>query len=120
MKRPYALKINDQWRICFHWAGGDAFEVEVCDYHRAMKPTFPHPGTLLREEFLEPMELTPYRLAREIGVPLTRITAILGGSRSVTADTGLLEPVPVALAQAEAGPHQATRDSGGVSGEVPL
>ena len=54
-----------------------------------MKLTFPHPGELLLEEFLEPMELTPYRLAREIGVPLTRITAILGGSRSVTADTGL-------------------------------
>jgi antitoxin HigA-1 len=54
-----------------------------------MKLTFPHPGTLLREEFLEPMDLTPYRLAREIGVPLTRITAILNGKRSITADTGL-------------------------------
>jgi antitoxin HigA-1 len=54
-----------------------------------MKLTFPHPGTLLREEFLEPMNLTPYRLAKEIGVPLTRITAILNGKRSITADTGL-------------------------------
>ena len=89
MKRPYALKIDDQWRICFHWAGGDAFEVEVCDYHRAMKPTFPHPGTLLREEFLEPMGITPYRVTKETGVRLTRITAILNGTRSVTADTGL-------------------------------
>lgn len=50
---------------------------------------FPHPGTLLREEFLEPMSLTPYRLAKDIGVPLTRITAILSGKRAVTADTGL-------------------------------
>ncbi len=54
-----------------------------------MKLTFPHPGRLLREEFLEPMGLTPYRLAKEIGVPLTRITAILAGERAVTADTGL-------------------------------
>lgn len=54
-----------------------------------MKLTFPHPGALLREEFLQPMGLTPYRLAQAIGVPLTRITAILAGKRSVTADTGL-------------------------------
>ena len=44
---------------------------------------------MLREEFLGPMELTPYRLAKNIGVPLTRITAILAGKRAVTADTGL-------------------------------
>jgi len=54
-----------------------------------MKPRFPHPGTLLREEFLEPLGITPYRLAQAIGVPLTRITAILATKRSVTADTGL-------------------------------
>ena len=35
------------------------------------------------------MDLTPYRLAKEIGVPLTRVTAILAGERAVTADTGL-------------------------------
>lgn len=54
-----------------------------------MKLTYPHPGALLREEFLEPMGLTPYRLAKEIEVPLTRITAILAEVRGVTADTGL-------------------------------
>ena len=54
-----------------------------------MKLRFPHPGALLREEFLEPMGLTPYRLAKDIGVPLTRITAILAEKRAVTADTGL-------------------------------
>lgn len=54
-----------------------------------MKLMFPHPGTLLRSEFLEPMNVTPYRLAKEIGVPLTRIAAILNGKRSITADTGL-------------------------------
>lgn len=54
-----------------------------------MKLKFPHPGTLLREEFIRPMAVTPYRLAKEIGVPLTRITAILAGERAITADTGL-------------------------------
>ena len=28
-----SIRINDQWRICFTWAGGDAFEVEIVDYH---------------------------------------------------------------------------------------
>jgi addiction module HigA family antidote len=50
---------------------------------------FPHPGVLLRTEFLEPMGITPYRLAKAIGVPLTRILAIVSGQRSITADTGL-------------------------------
>jgi antitoxin HigA-1 len=54
-----------------------------------MKLRFPHPGRLLRGEFLEPMSVTPYRLAKEIGVPLTRITSILAGRRAITADTGL-------------------------------
>jgi antitoxin HigA-1 len=48
-----------------------------------------HPGTILREEFLEPMGITPYRLAKDINVPLTRITAILAGHRSISADTAL-------------------------------
>ncbi len=47
------------------------------------------PGEMLSEEFLKPMGLTAYRLAKEIGVPLTRIAAILAGKRAVTADTGL-------------------------------
>lgn len=29
----YSIRINDQWRICFVWQGGDAHEVEICDYH---------------------------------------------------------------------------------------
>ena len=30
----YSIRINDQWRICFFWRDGDAYEVEVVDYHR--------------------------------------------------------------------------------------
>jgi addiction module HigA family antidote len=47
------------------------------------------PSEMLREEFLKPMGLTAYRLAKDIGVPLTRISAILAGKRVITADTGL-------------------------------
>ena len=47
------------------------------------------PGELLLEEFLKPMALSQYRLAREISVPAQRISAILAGKRSITADTDL-------------------------------
>lgn len=53
------------------------------------KLKFPHPGELLREEFLEPMDITPYRLAKDIRVPATRIGEILACRRAITADTGL-------------------------------
>jgi addiction module HigA family antidote len=46
-------------------------------------------GELLREEFLTPMGLSQYRLAREIGVPAPRIGEIVAGKRAVTADTDL-------------------------------
>jgi toxin HigB-1 len=29
----WSIRINDQWRICFEWEGGDAHQVEICDYH---------------------------------------------------------------------------------------
>jgi len=29
----YSVRINDQWRICFAWRAGDAYDVEICDYH---------------------------------------------------------------------------------------
>jgi addiction module HigA family antidote len=47
------------------------------------------PGELLREDFLLPMGLSQYRLAKEIGVPAQRIGEIVGGRRAVTADTDL-------------------------------
>lgn len=48
-----------------------------------------HPGEVLLEEFLEPLELSQNRLAREIGVPPRRINEIVLGKRSVTPDTAL-------------------------------
>ncbi|HXZ47858.1 MAG TPA: HigA family addiction module antitoxin [Usitatibacter sp.] len=47
------------------------------------------PGEMLAEEFLKPMGITNYRLAKEIGVPPQRIGEIVAGRRSVTADTDL-------------------------------
>lgn len=54
---------------------------------RRLKPVTP--GELLREEFLVPMGLSQYRLAKEIDVPAQRIGEIVAGKRSVTADTDL-------------------------------
>ncbi len=49
----------------------------------------PHPGEILLEEFLKPMGISQYRLAKEIGVPPRRIGEIVAGKRAVTTDTGL-------------------------------
>ena len=47
------------------------------------------PGEMLNEEFLKPLGLKKYRLAKDIGVPAQRIGDIVAGKRAVTADTGL-------------------------------
>ena len=47
------------------------------------------PGELLLEEFLKPMEISQYRVAKEIGVPAQRIGEIVSGKRGITADTDL-------------------------------
>ena len=48
-----------------------------------------HPGEILLEEFLKPLNISAYRLSKEIGIPQTRISAIIKGKRRVTADTAL-------------------------------
>ncbi len=48
-----------------------------------------HPGEILSEEFLKPLDLSAYRLSKDIGIPQTRISEILKGNRRVTADTAL-------------------------------
>jgi addiction module HigA family antidote len=48
-----------------------------------------HPGEILREEFLEPLGLSQYRLAKETSVPARRINEIVKGLRSISADTAL-------------------------------
>jgi antitoxin HigA-1 len=48
-----------------------------------------HPGEILMEEFLAPMGISQYRLAKDISVPPRRINEIVHGNRSITADTAL-------------------------------
>lgn len=48
-----------------------------------------HPGEILKEEFLDAMNISAYRLAKEINVPETRISDIIHGRRSITADTAI-------------------------------
>ena len=48
-----------------------------------------HPGEILIEEFLKPMGISQYRLAKDISVPPRRINEIVHGKRSITADTAL-------------------------------
>jgi antitoxin HigA-1 len=56
-----------------------------------MKKQLPpiHPGEILMEEFLEPMGISQYRLAKDISVPPRRINEIVHGKRSIAADTAL-------------------------------
>lgn len=48
-----------------------------------------HPGEILQEEFLTPLQITAYRLAQETGMPQTRISQLIKGKRRITADTAL-------------------------------
>lgn len=48
-----------------------------------------HPGEILNEEFLIPLNITAYRLAKETNIPQTRLSEIIKGNRRITADTAL-------------------------------
>jgi addiction module HigA family antidote len=49
-----------------------------------------HPGEILREEFLLPLQISANRLATSLGVPANRVSAIINGERAITADTAIL------------------------------
>ncbi len=48
-----------------------------------------HPGEILLEEFLNPLNISAYKLAKDIAIPQTRVSAIIKGNRRITADTAL-------------------------------
>ena len=48
-----------------------------------------HPGEVLLHEFLEPMEISAYRLSKDLNIPQTRVSQIIKGKRRITADTAL-------------------------------
>jgi addiction module HigA family antidote len=69
----------------------DAGRVDLADVIDTRRPPMKPvpPGEILRTEFLNPMKLSAYRLAKDINVPLNRIPGILAGKRAITADTAL-------------------------------
>ena len=48
-----------------------------------------HPGEILMEEFLSPLNITAYKLSKDLGIPQTRVSEILKGNRRITADTAI-------------------------------
>lgn len=54
---------------------------------KKLPPT--HPGEVLQEEFLKPLDISQYRLAKDLNVPARRINEIVHGKRSISADTAL-------------------------------
>lgn len=53
------------------------------------KLQYPHPGRILREEFLGPLDLTPYRVAKDCGIPQPTMTQIVNGKRSINIENAL-------------------------------
>jgi addiction module HigA family antidote len=94
-KGQWAMTVNGPWRICFEFRKGDAHNVEIVNYHRGsittedrVMPPIAHPGRLLRRE-LKARGISANRLALDLGVPSGRVTDILNGRRSITADTAV-------------------------------
>jgi antitoxin HigA-1 len=67
----------------------EAGRIDFSDIAGEERLPLTHPGTILAKQYMKPLRLTPYRLAKDIKVPLNRITAILSGKRSITPDTAL-------------------------------
>src|SRR5687768_8464828 len=92
-KGQHSVRINDQFRICLYgplMVPRTLKSSTTTEGSKNMrKVPYPHPGEILLEEFLKPVVIPQYRLAKEIGVSQRRISEIVAGTRSVTADTGL-------------------------------
>ena len=70
----------------------DAGRIDFSDIAGSTRVPLTPPGTMLAKHYLKPLDITPYRLANDINVPLNRITAILAGKRAITPDTALRPP----------------------------
>ena len=89
-KGEHSIRINRQWRICFNWQDNSAHNVEIVDYdwgYKMKKIPAVHPGEILYEEFLKPMNISQNQLGRDLEVSPRRINEIIHGKRSVTDDT---------------------------------
>jgi antitoxin HigA-1 len=67
----------------------DVSKVDLSDVTTGKRLPSVHPGTILRTEFLEPMDISVYELAKALKVPRSRVNDIVRGSRAITADTAL-------------------------------
>lgn len=67
----------------------DAGRVEIAEVTTGERIPLAHPGEILREDFLEPMDISVYALANAIKVPRSRVNDIVLGRRAITADTAL-------------------------------
>lgn len=81
------LSVNNAPRYVWGHFVAEYLKVKVDSESEWLDPVTP--GELLLEEFLKPMNITKYRLAKEIGVPAQRIGEIIKGRRSITPDTDL-------------------------------
>ena len=67
----------------------DLHKTDFSDIASGEKMASVHPGELLKTEFLEPLDLTAYALAKAIHVPINRMTMLVKGERNITTDTAL-------------------------------
>ena len=65
----------------------DIYSLDFSDVSDGQALTPVHPGEVIRQEFLLPLNLTAYRLAKELHVPVNRMTSIVNGERNITVDT---------------------------------
>ncbi len=80
----YSIRVNDQWR---RERGTRRLSLEGNTPMADFAPT--HPGEVLKTEFLDPMGISQYRIAKAIDVPPRRINEIVHGKRAISADTAL-------------------------------
>ena len=94
----HSIRVNRQYRICFTWTENGLIDVEVTKRYESIrnetmsktKDIAPvHPGEILKLDFLGPMGITEYRLAKDIHVPQRRINEIIHLRRGISTDTAL-------------------------------
>jgi antitoxin HigA-1 len=83
--------INGEFALCGQVARQRMLKLQITTNERIYMERLPpiHPGEILLEDFMKPLELSSYRVAKDIGVPALRISQIVRGQRSITADTAM-------------------------------